>query len=118
MNSYNSTNRLQTDFLTYTPTRRTGFASIFNLFGDIGPFNMSRTPEEADGRALYCDFTMTFYDVSDAFVRILRDDPSLIDALAEHLAKDRAFMVRLMHAKKEEEAEETHPVFAGVSSYR
>ena len=58
--------RTVTDFLTPTPTFWVGAGSVFALGGNYFQYNTSRTPLEADERALRSDWEMTGQDLQDA----------------------------------------------------
>lgn len=57
--------RMRTTFLFPKPSFLSGFASILDISGNLGPYNHSRTGEEADTRALYSDYRMIFQDIED-----------------------------------------------------
>lgn len=57
--------RMYTTFLFPKPSFLSGFASILDISGNLGPYNHSRTGEEADTRALYSDYRMVFQDIED-----------------------------------------------------
>ena len=59
-------NRLQTDFLFARPSFLSGVARILDLFGVFDSYNLSRTPEEADARAMYSDWRIVGQDIFDA----------------------------------------------------
>lgn len=55
-----------TDFLFAQPSFLTGVARTFDLFGLFDQYNESPSPEEADLRALRCDFIMVGQDLITA----------------------------------------------------
>lgn len=56
----------RTDFLFSTPSFLTGAGSIFNLAGNYYEYNLSSSGEEADSRAMQCDWAMVGNDLSNA----------------------------------------------------
>ena len=59
-------NRLRTDFLFARPSFLSGFARVLDLFGVFDSYNQSRTPEEADAKAMYSDWRIVGQDIMDA----------------------------------------------------
>jgi len=57
---------LQTDFLTADSSFTTGMASAFSLGGNFYGFNYSKTPAEADNKALLSDWIIVGQDIDDA----------------------------------------------------
>ena len=55
-----------TDFLFSKSTFVSGFGSAFNVVGNYYEFNYSTTEEEADHRAIQCDWEMIAKDLLDA----------------------------------------------------
>jgi hypothetical protein len=55
-------NLKRTDFLFPRRSFWTGFSSILNIFGDPYKFNSSKTPEEADLKAIKSDWEMVGED--------------------------------------------------------
>jgi len=58
--------RVQTDFLFAQPSFLSGLARLLDLFGVFDSYNQSRTPEEADAKAMYADWRVTGQDIFDA----------------------------------------------------
>ena len=58
-----------TDFLTPSSSFVIGAGSAFSLAGNYFEFNRSRTPAEADARALSSDWKITGEDIARAVVR-------------------------------------------------
>ena len=54
---------VKTDFLTPTSSTITGIGSAFNIPGNYYFYNNSKTPQEADYRAIKSDWKITGYDV-------------------------------------------------------
>lgn len=59
------TNRdsIESDFLFARPSFFEGVARIVDLGGSLNAYNRSRTPEEADARAIYEDWRALGHDV-------------------------------------------------------
>jgi hypothetical protein len=58
-----------TDFLTPSSSFRIGAGSAFSLAGNYFEFNRSRTPAEADARALRSDWQIVGQDITRAMIR-------------------------------------------------
>ncbi|MSS73359.1 MAG: hypothetical protein EXS64_17995 [Candidatus Latescibacteria bacterium] len=56
----------RTDFLFASPSFLQGMASIFDFGGFLLVFNQSRTPEEANEKAMRADWAMVGKDIQDA----------------------------------------------------
>lgn len=56
-----------TDFLYKTETMIDGAGRAIDLFGDFDTYDFSRTPEEADAKALYYDLRALREDADKAF---------------------------------------------------
>jgi hypothetical protein len=61
----NNKDRYITDFLFATPNYLTGAGTVINLAGNYYAFNVSKTGEEADHRAIQNDFNMIGQDIFD-----------------------------------------------------
>ena len=57
---------IQTDFLFARPSWLSGFARVLDLFGVFDVYNQSRTPEEADAKAMYADWRIVGQDIMEA----------------------------------------------------
>jgi hypothetical protein len=58
--------RLGSDFLYARPSFLAGVARLLDLWGCFDGYNRSRTPQEADSRAMYLDWYVVGQDMSDA----------------------------------------------------
>lgn len=58
--------KVQTDFLFSTPSFLIGLGSVLNISGNYFEFNESSSDQEADKRALSCDFKMIGQDLKDS----------------------------------------------------
>jgi hypothetical protein len=56
---------IQTDFLTATSSFKTGMGSAVGIAGNFYGFNYSKSPAEADIRALRADWVKIGQDLSD-----------------------------------------------------
>ena len=54
---------LKTDFLLAQPSFLSGLARLLDIFGVFDSYNESRTPEDADARAMYADWRITGQDI-------------------------------------------------------
>jgi hypothetical protein len=57
---------MQSDFLFAQPRALFGVARLLSLFREFSEYNISRTPQEADARALYSDWAITGADLRAA----------------------------------------------------
>ena len=62
-----------TDFLYARPSLAEGIGSVVDLFGTMQQFNSSRTPEEADTKALWSDFKSVGIDLEAAAGQIMNN---------------------------------------------
>jgi hypothetical protein len=67
-------NRLRTDFLFARPSFIAGMARVLDLFGLFDSYNESRSPQEADARAMYADWRITGQDLYDAATQFPIED--------------------------------------------
>jgi hypothetical protein len=58
--------RAQTDFLFPTGGFLTGAGSVFNIAGSYFLYNATSEDEDADSRAIACDWSMVGQDIRDA----------------------------------------------------
>lgn len=54
------------DFLFAQPSVLSGIARLLDLWGTFDVYNVSRTAQEADARALRCDWAVVGHDLSHA----------------------------------------------------
>jgi hypothetical protein len=59
-------NKVQSDFLFAEPSFLSGTARLLDLWGKYDQYNQSRTPLEADARAIAADWIITGQDLQDA----------------------------------------------------
>ena len=71
---------MQTDFLVARPSFWTGAARVLDLFGLFDRYNISRTPFEADARALYSDWSIIGQDIRQAMEGTPYQQQKLFDA--------------------------------------
>jgi len=60
-----------TDFLFSKPSFLTGMGTAINLWGNSFDYNYSRTDEDADDRAINCDWKMVGRDLRKVLSEIL-----------------------------------------------
>lgn len=58
--------RPRTDFLFARSSFLSGVARVLDMFGTFDRYNVSRTPEEADARAIASDWQIVGYDMRAA----------------------------------------------------
>ncbi|MEN5132364.1 hypothetical protein [Elizabethkingia anophelis] len=61
-----STGKVKTTFLLPKNNFLIGIGSILNIFGVFFSYNYSKSPEEADKRAITCDWKMVGKDFENA----------------------------------------------------
>ena len=61
---------MQTDFLFAQPSSLYGWSRLLSLFTRFSEYNTSPTREEADARALYCDWVMVASDLRGAMKQV------------------------------------------------
>ncbi len=59
------------DFLFVRPSFVKGMGRAIDVFGCLDSYNISRTPEEADARAIYSDWVALSKDVGKALDQVL-----------------------------------------------
>jgi hypothetical protein len=70
---------LRTDFLFSRMGLMSGIASTFNLPGNFYSFNRSATPEEADTRAIFSDWSMVGEDLWSSIERFQADSKKQLE---------------------------------------
>ena len=65
-----STDDIQSDYLFARPSFIEGIGRIFDLSGSFNTYNQSRTPEEADARAVLEDWIAVGHDVHVALEQL------------------------------------------------
>jgi hypothetical protein len=68
-----SINKYCSDILFSTPSFVKGMGTVINIWGNYFSFNYSQTPEEADRRALACDWRMVGQDIRNAMEKISQE---------------------------------------------
>lgn len=58
--------RMNFDYLFASPSLLAGFGRVFDPFGLPEPYNLSRSPQEADKRAMAVDWAMVGNDLAEA----------------------------------------------------
>jgi hypothetical protein len=58
--------KVQTDFLFAQPSFASGFASAFDLWGELAAYNVSASTTEADENAIAADWLVVGQDIYDA----------------------------------------------------
>jgi hypothetical protein len=61
---------MRSDFLFARPSFLDGFARTADLGGSLNTYNQSRTPGEADARAIWHDWRAVGYDLVTALNRV------------------------------------------------
>ncbi|MGD1032583.1 MAG: hypothetical protein ABSA05_15750 [Opitutaceae bacterium] len=69
---------IHTDFLTASSSFTTGMGSAVAIGGNFYGFNYSKTPDEADARALRADWIMIGKDLSDVMKKA-ESQPKCLD---------------------------------------
>jgi uncharacterized protein (DUF736 family) len=77
-----------TDFLFARPSFLTGLARTLDLHGLFDQYNRSDSEQEADFRALLCDWLVTQQDISLAWAQIVRENPDYIQDLTAAISSD------------------------------
>jgi hypothetical protein len=58
--------KFKTDFLVARPSFASGFARLFDWYGQFDSYNESTTEVEADGKAILSDWSMVGLDILSA----------------------------------------------------
>jgi hypothetical protein len=61
---------VRTDFLYARPSFWSGIGRVLDLWGKFDDYNTSQTPDEADMRALYCDWRVVGQGIRDSWAMI------------------------------------------------
>jgi len=77
-----------TDFLYARPSFLSGLARTLDIHGHFDQYNVSRSEQEADSRALLCDWLMVQQDIDEAWAEVVRQNPDYVQALASAISKD------------------------------
>ncbi len=59
---------IETGFLFASPSFWSGVGRLFDLWGKLDDYNVSRSAEQADAAALYSDWRMVGQDLRDSWV--------------------------------------------------
>ena len=65
---------VRTDFLFAQPSFWSGFGRLLDLWGKFDDYNLSRSAEESDMRALYSDWRIVGQDLSDSWVSFHKEE--------------------------------------------
>ena len=71
---------IQTGFLFARPSWLSGFARVLDLFGVFDVYSQSRTPGEADARAMYADWKIVGQDIMEAVSHFDSEEPHISDS--------------------------------------
>ncbi len=74
---------MSSEFLFARPSFLTGMARVLDLWGWFDRYNESRTPEQADVRALVSDWMAVRRDLDGALPELLARHPDLFEELAK-----------------------------------
>ena len=66
---------VRTDFLVARPSFWSGVGRVLDLWGKFDDYNISRTTEEADMRALYSDWRIVGQDLRDSWLSYHQNKP-------------------------------------------
>jgi len=66
--------QIRSNFLFAMPSWLSGVARLVDLWGVFDWYNMSRTPQEADARAMYADWAIVGQDLRDAIRTVSTSD--------------------------------------------
>jgi hypothetical protein len=72
----------RSDFLFVQPSVVSGLARLLDLWATFDAYNVSRSPHEADARALRADWRVTGQDLADAMARTPEPEPVQADLFA------------------------------------
>lgn len=61
-------NRIKSDFLVSAPSVLSGAGRLLDWYGFLNTYNSSRTPQEADAKAMFSDWRIVGQDIDDAIV--------------------------------------------------
>ena len=84
---------VRTDFLFAQPSFWSGVGRLLDLWGKFDDYNVSRSVEEADMRALYSDWRITGQDLRDSWVAFHKEE-------AERSPKRKGDFQRCHHCGK------------------
>jgi hypothetical protein len=65
---------VRTDFLFARPSFWSGVGRLLDLWGKFDDYNVSRSAEEADMRALYSDWRITGQDLRDSWILFHKEE--------------------------------------------
>ena len=92
-----------TDFLFARPGAVYGIARLIDLWARLDRYNVSRTPDEADARALASDWDMIRADIWAALEQLTREDPEFSRALESYVESNPRLRDRLQSLVHEQE---------------
>ncbi len=94
--------RCCTDFLFAQPSFASGFARTLDLHGQFVEYNESQTGNEADVRALLCDWLMVQQDLDESWTKVIQQHPVYLEALANAITADPYLRDRVLRTVKKE----------------
>jgi hypothetical protein len=91
-----------TNFLLAQPSFLSGFGRTLDLHGHYVEYNISQTGDEADFRALICDWLVVQQDLDESWTKIINQHPAYLDALATVISADPFLRDRVLRTVKKE----------------
>jgi hypothetical protein len=92
----------RTDFLFAQPSFCSGFGRTLDLHGHYVEYNQSQTGEEADMRALVCDWLVIQQDLDECWTKIIDQNPVYLEALTNVIKADPYLRDRVLRTVKKE----------------
>jgi len=93
----------QTDFLFAKPSFLSGMARTLDMHGDFCQYNISDSSEEADVKALICDWLVIQQDLNDSWKLVIDNNPILLNELVEYINSDPELRRTVLQAMTKEE---------------
>ena|SRR6267378_3140862 len=88
--------RCCSDFLFAQPSFVSGFGRTLDLHGHYVEYNDSQTGEEADVRALICDWLVIQQDLDESWTKVIDQYPEYLDTLANVIKADPYLRDRIL----------------------
>jgi hypothetical protein len=90
------------DFLFAQPSFLSGFGRTLDLHGHYVEDNVCQTGDEADIRALICDWLVVQQDLDESWTKIINQHPAYLEALANVITADPYLRDHVLRTVKKE----------------
>jgi hypothetical protein len=72
-------NKIKSDFLVATPSFASGAGRLLDWYGLYDSYNVSRSGQEADAKAMFADWRVVGEDINDAMLEVEAVTPQPVE---------------------------------------